>query len=148
MTIGILSAMIEEIHLLSLGISNKEIVSIGNRDYISGELEGKNVVAAFSRWGKVAAAQTAATMITKFGAAKIIFTGAAGAAAPHLHIGDVVIGKDLIQHDMDASAIPAFKKFEIPLLGITHFHSDPSLAGLALDSARSYLAAIGSHDIP
>jgi adenosylhomocysteine nucleosidase len=148
MTIGILSAMLEEIHLLSSNITDKQITSIGNRDYISGMLEGQNVVAAFSRWGKVAAAQTATTLITKFGAEKIIFTGASGAAAPELEIGDVVISKDLVQHDMDASVIPAFKKFEIPLLGITHFQSDHSLMQLALSSAQNYLAAIRSQSIP
>ena len=147
MTIGILSAMLEEILLLSSNIKDKQITTIGNRDYISGTLEGQNVVAAFSRWGKVAAAQTATTLITKFEAEKIIFTGVAGAAAPELEIGDVVIGKMLLQHDMDASAIPAFKKFEIPLLGITHFTADPDLARLALESAREYLAAIRSQSI-
>jgi len=104
MTIGILSAMLEEIHLLSSNITSKQITTIGNRDYITGLFEGKKVVASFSRWGKVAATQTATTMITKFGAEKIIFTGVAGAAAPELEIGDVVISKTLLQHDMDASA--------------------------------------------
>ncbi|MFI5264526.1 MAG: 5'-methylthioadenosine/adenosylhomocysteine nucleosidase [Candidatus Kapaibacterium sp.] len=147
MTIGILSAMLEEIHLLSSNIIGKQITTIGNRDYIGGMLEGQNVVAAFSRWGKVAAAQTATTLITKFGAEKIIFTGVAGAAAPELEIGDVVIGKSLIQHDMDASAIPAFRKFEIPLLGITHFQADHDLVHLALESAREYLSSIRTQGI-
>ncbi|MFI5263817.1 MAG: 5'-methylthioadenosine/adenosylhomocysteine nucleosidase [Candidatus Kapaibacterium sp.] len=148
MRIGILSAMLEEIHLLSSNITDKQITTIGNRDYISGTLEGQNVVAVFSRWGKVAAAQTATTIITKFGAEKIIFTGAAGAAAPELEIGDVVISKDLVQHDMDASAIPAFKKFEIPLLGTTHFLADHLLVELAISSAQNYLSAIRSQNIP
>lgn len=148
MAIGILSAMLEEIHLISANIENKHITTIGNRDYISGTLEGKNVVAVFSRWGKVAAAQTATTIITKFDAESIIFTGVAGAAAPELEIGDVVISKDLVQHDMDASPIPAFKKFEIPLLGITHFKADPDLIHLALNSTREYLSAISTQGIP
>lgn len=147
MIIGILSAMLEEITLLSSNIINKQITTIGSRDYISGILEGRNVVAAFSRWGKVAAAQTATTIITKFGAEKVIFTGVAGAAAPELEIGDVVIGKDLVQHDMDATAIPAFKKFEIPLLGITHFKADPDLVHLALSTARDYLSSVRSQNI-
>ena len=90
MAIGVLSAMLEEIHLISANIENKHITTIGNRDYISGILEGKKVVAVFSRWGKVAAAQTATTLITKFDVESIIFTGVAGAAAPELEILDVV----------------------------------------------------------
>jgi len=148
MTIGIVSAMLEEIHLLSSDITDKQITTIGNRDSISGLMEGQHVIAAFSRWGKVAAAQTATTLITRFGAEKIIFTGAAGAAASELEIGDVVISKDLIQHDMDASAIPVFKKFEIPLLSITRFEADHSLVHLAMNSARNYLSAIRSQSIP
>jgi adenosylhomocysteine nucleosidase len=48
---------------------------------------------------------------------------------------------------MDASPIPAFKKFEIPLLGFTHFKADPDLIRLAMNSARDYLSAIRSQDI-
>ncbi len=147
MTIGILSAMHEEIHLISSKISDRQITTIGNRDYISGTLEGQKVVAGFSRWGKVAASQTATTLITKFNADKIIFTGVAGAIATELQIGDVVISKDLVQHDMDASAIPAFKKFEVPLLGITHFIADSDLIRLALDAAHNYLSLIRSQNI-
>jgi adenosylhomocysteine nucleosidase len=148
MTIGIMGAMPEEIFLISSKIENKEIQSIGNRDYISGELCGKKVVAVFSRWGKVASAQTATTLITKFNVGKIIFTGVAGGADPELEIGDVVISRDLIQHDMDASPIPAFAKFEIPLLGITHFKADPELVRTAEASAKYFLANIADHTIP
>jgi len=148
MTIGIMSAMLEEIYLISSNITNKKIESIGNREYISGKLEGTKVVAVFSRWGKVAAAQTATTLISKFGAQKVIFTGVAGGADPSLDIGDVVISSELIQHDMDASAISAFKRFEIPLLGITHFKADTELNRIAAEAAREYLATIESEDIP
>jgi adenosylhomocysteine nucleosidase len=148
MKIGILSAMPEENHLISSNITGKKITSLGNRDYAEGELGNHDVIAAFSRWGKVAAAQAATTLITKFGAEKIIFTGVAGAASDELEIGDIVISKDLIQHDMDASAIPAFAKFEIPLLGITHFHADHDLLQIAEEAARSYLGSILSSDIP
>ncbi|MDP4219216.1 MAG: 5'-methylthioadenosine/adenosylhomocysteine nucleosidase [Bacteroidota bacterium] len=147
MIIGILSAMPEEIDLLSSNIEDAEVLTFGGREYITGKLEGQEVVAVFSRWGKVAAAQTATTLITKFGAKKIIFTGVAGAAAPDLRIGDVVIGEELLQHDMDASLIPAFVRFEIPLLGITHFKSDRELTLLAFNAAQEYLSAIRSSSL-
>jgi len=148
MKIGILSAMPEENNLISSKIENRSVTSLGTRDYVEGTLAGKKVIAAFSRWGKVAAAQAATTMITKFGTEKIIFTGVAGAASPELEIGDVVISKDLIQHDMDASAIPAFQRFEIPLLGITHFKADHELIMIAEEAAREYLHSVLSSDIP
>lgn len=148
MTIGIMGAMPEEIFLISSKIENKEIVSIGNREYISGKLCGVKVVTVFSRWGKVASAQTATTLITKFNVDKIIFTGVAGGADRTLDIGDVVISRDLIQHDMDASPIPAFAKFEIPLLGITHFKADPELIRMAESAAYYFLDTVNTQDIP
>ena len=67
--------------------------------------------------GKVAAASTATTLIHKFGVAKILFTGVAGSISSKAHIGDIVIGKNYAQHDLDAS--PFFPKYEIPILGKT-----------------------------
>jgi len=90
-------------------------VDIGGRTYYSGRLCGKEVVVVFSHWGKVAASITATTLITKFAADEIIFTGVAGAINNTISIGDIVIGNNLYQHDMDAS--PIIERHEIPLLG-------------------------------
>ena len=76
---------------------------------------------AFSRWGKVASASTVTTLIEFFEVDLVVFTGVAGALAPDLDIGDIVIAESLMQHDMDASALPGIKPFEIPLLGVENF---------------------------
>ncbi|MEI8134449.1 MAG: 5'-methylthioadenosine/adenosylhomocysteine nucleosidase [bacterium] len=147
MAIGIMGAMPEEIFLISENITGKKITTIGGRDYITGKLCEQNVVAVFSRWGKVAAAQSATTLITNFNVKTVIFTGVAGGADPDLNIGDIVIARDLLQHDMDASPIPAFKKFEIPLLGLTHFISQLELRTHAEKAAARFLASSGLADI-
>lgn len=87
------------------------------RDYHSGTLWGTPVVVAFSRWGKVAAASTATHMIAQYAPAELIFTGVAGALSPDLRIGDMVVARDLIHHDLDAT--PLFARHEIPLLGVS-----------------------------
>lgn len=113
--------MPEEINKIIAEISNKEIIEHGGRIYYKGNLFGREVVAAFSRWGKVAAATTATNMILEFGVDKIIFTGVAGSVSPELHIGDIVIGQRLFQHDMDAR--PLMRRYEIPLTGKTSFET-------------------------
>ncbi len=121
MLLGIMGAMPEEMDKLIATISNKEIVERGSRIYYRGELFGQEVVAVFSRWGKVAAATTATNLILDFNVDRIVFTGVAGAISPELNVGDVVIGQRLFQHDMDAR--PLMRRFEIPLTGKTSFET-------------------------
>ena len=117
--IGLMGAMPEEMDKVIAAITDKKVVERGNRLYHIGKLFGKEVVAVFSRWGKVAAATTATNMILDYEVDRIIFTGVAGAISPELNIGDVVIAQRLFQHDMDAR--PLMRRFEIPLTGRTSF---------------------------
>lgn len=112
--IGIISAMQEEIQALLNKLENVETSKKGMRTYYTGTLFNKNVVLVFSRWGKVASAATTTQLINDFDVDEIIFTGVAGAINKDLNIGDIVIGKNLFQHDLNAS--PFYKKFEIPIL--------------------------------
>lgn len=127
--IGILVPMPEEIALILSEMKVLRKTTIGKRDFYSGELAGKECVVALSRIGKVASAVTAAMMIQTFGVDKIILTGAAGAIDKKLKIGDLVIGSNTIQHDMDCS--PLFPRFEAPLLGISKFPCDVEMVNKA-----------------
>lgn len=68
----------------------------------------------------------------------MVFTGVAGGLAPGVSVGDVVVGQEFMQHDMDAS--PLFKRFEVPLYGTTRFASDPAMTEQLLQAGRSTLA--------
>lgn len=120
--IGIMGAMPEEISSIADLISDKREVEIGGRKYNTGSINGIKTVLAFSRMGKVAAAITVTSLIMEFGITDLLFTGVAGAIHPDLKIGDIVVGKQLFQHDMDAS--PIFQQFEIPLLNRTYFETE------------------------
>lgn len=113
-----MGAMPEEIHTITELLTDLQTREIGGRIYYSGLLNDTPTVVVFSRWGKVAAATTVTTLILEFKITELFFTGVAGAIHPELNIGDIVIGKKLIQHDMDAR--PLMPQFEIPLLGISY----------------------------
>ncbi len=123
MTLGIMGAMPEEISRLIPDIKGIQTTDLGQRVYMEGTLWGTPVVCVFSRWGKVAAATTATTLVTRFKVNKILFTGVAGSTHPDLTIGDVVVGDHLVQHDMDGR--PFFAQHEIPLLGLSGFKTCP-----------------------
>jgi len=95
--------------------SSLVLIESGMRKYHCGNLWGHDVVVVFSHWGKVAAASTASFLINSLNVDEIIFTGVAGAVNTSLKVGDIVVGNDLYQHDMDAS--PIIERHEIPLLG-------------------------------
>lgn len=120
--IGIMGAMPEEIEGIVDLLTDRTEEIIGKRIYYNGKLFEIPTTVVFSRWGKVAAATTASTLIQKYKISELIFTGVAGAIDPRLKIGDIVLGERLIQHDMDAR--PLMNQYEIPLLGKTYFETD------------------------
>ncbi len=120
-----MTAMPEEAHLLASELSREKEHVHGGRTYYTGELSGHRIVLVFSRMGKVAAAATAQHLIDAHQVRAIIFSGVAGALRHDLHIGDIVVGERLWQHDMDAS--PLFPALEIPLLGVSSFAADPTI---------------------
>jgi adenosylhomocysteine nucleosidase len=146
--IGIIGAMPEEIALLERDHVETRRHNRGMREYIEGSLYGIEAVLVFSRWGKVAAASTATTLLDVFDVKLIVFTGVAGAVAEDLEIGDVVIGNRLIQHDLDASALPGLKPHEVPLLRRSEFQPKRRLVDLAADAAYRYLTATLPGDVP
>lgn len=146
MTIGIISAMPQEMALLTENIQINQKTTLANRDFLMGVLNGQEVVMAVSHWGKVAAAITASIMIHEFKVDKIIFTGVAGAADTSLNIGDVVIADVLVQHDMNAS--PLFPQFEIPLLGVDRFQADAVLSKDLLSASQEFFEKELTQEIP
>lgn len=137
MSIGIISAMPEELHTLIPEICIDQVIERGMRSYYVGTLWGHEVVLVFSRWGKVAASVTATHLILEFGVKEIYFTGVAGALDSCLSIGDVVIGNKLVNHDIDAR--PLFPRYEVPLLDMSFFSTNTILSRKALLSAKKFL---------
>src|SRR5690242_2876534 len=115
MTTGILSAMAQEQAGLAAHLQDLRTERYAGREVPIGRWQGREVVLALARIGKVAAATTAAALIERFGVSRIVFTGVAGGLHPSVRVGDTVIGTEFVQHDMDAS--PIFPRYEVPLYG-------------------------------
>lgn len=137
-----MGAMREEIASLLPHVQDRRTRTAGRREYIEGTLWGNPVVLVESRWGKVAAAATAARLIADYSIRELLFTGVAGAIDPSLRIGDVVIAQRLIQHDLDAS--PIFPPMQIPLLGIDAIPADSAIADRLFRAAELFV----KHDLP
>lgn len=134
--IGIIGAMDEEIELYVQQMQGvKESVRAGLIFY-QGEFLGRQVILCKCGVGKVNAAICTQLLIDDFHVASVIFTGVAGGVDPSLNIGDIVISRDCLQHDIDASAL-GFKKGEIPFAQASVFEADHTLIQLAEQSAQS-----------
>lgn len=139
--LGLISALHQEQAGLIDTMADAQTFSRGMRDYVSGNLWGIDTVCVLSRIGKVAAAATVATLIERFGITHIVFTGVAGAVNAEMQVGDIVVADALVQHDMDAT--PLFPRFEVPLLGQSHFASDKRLTDRLVQSASDFV----QHDL-
>lgn len=121
--------MPQEIDEVKALLTEKTIVKIANREFVVGKIGSVRCVVAFSKWGKVAATITATLLVQEFGVTDLFFIGTAGALAEGLRVGDIVISKRLVQHDLDAR--PMISRFELPLLNRVYVGSDPELTELA-----------------
>lgn len=136
MTLALMAAMPEELAALLAQLDQPVVQHHAGRAFHTGRLEGQAVVLVLSRIGKVAAATTAALLIERFGARAIVFTGVAGGLHPQAQVGDIVIARELLQHDLDVS--PLFPRHEVPLTGRSRFPTDAELSdGLRAAAAEA-----------
>ena len=131
--IALVSAMHEELAAVLARMPDEQKTTVAGREFWVGHWHGHEVVAVLSRIGKVAAASTATTLIERFGVSRMVFTGVAGGLAPQVNVGDVVVAREFIQHDMDAS--PLFPRHEVPLTGMTRFPADAALSNALIVAA-------------
>ena len=102
----------------------------GGLIFTEGLLEGLPVVVVKSGIGKVNAALCAQRLILQFGVTHIINTGIAGAMASGLGVLDVVVSKDAVYHDMDATGF-GYKKTQIPQMKTSAFKADKKMIDAA-----------------
>lgn len=104
-SLGIIGALDEEISAFLSSMKQERKINKAGMVFYSGKYNTKDVVVVKSGVGKVNAACCAQILLDVFGVRTIIFTGVAGAINPKLNIGDVVVSSELLQHDVDATAL-------------------------------------------
>ncbi len=95
-------------------------------------LDGNECVVCKSGIGKVLAAMVCQKLIDLYQPSTILFTGVAGALNPSLDIGDVVVSKDCIQHDIDGRPL-GFERGQILFSDKKVFEADDYLRKLAMN---------------
>lgn len=135
MTFGIISAMTEELELLLKEMNIEEKTTKANMTFYKGTLGDKNIIAVVCGIGKVNAAICSQILISEYKVSSIINVGVAGGIGKDIYPGDVVIGTDLVEHDMDTSAF-GDPVGQIPRLNTFSFKCDENLVKAALNAAN------------
>jgi adenosylhomocysteine nucleosidase len=136
MTTAILSALPEEQTGLLALLASPQRSQRAGREFWQGTIHGKPVVLALSRIGKVAAATTTTVLLEHYGVQRVVFTGVAGGLAEQAKVGDVVVGTQYLQHDLDVS--PLFPRYEVPSYGVQRFEADAALVATVSVATELY----------
>lgn len=133
--IGIIGAMELEVEQLKSKMTASYIVTKAGMEFYEGTLNGASVVVVRSGIGKVNAALCVQILVDLFEVTHIINTGVAGSLNAALDIGDILISKDAIHHDMDTT-IFGYQLGEVPQMGTREFKADERLMSLAKSSCE------------
>ena len=152
--IALLGALDEEITGLVSGLEEERHGDWKGFTFHRGLLDGKSVVIAKVGVGKSLAAMLTQKIIDEFLPECLILTGVAGAINPDLDIGDTVVARDCLQHDVDVTAL-GLKRGAIPFRSFRVFTCDERLVQFArscepsadapgaTDEARTPKVAVG-----
>lgn len=133
--IGIIGAMDLEVEELKSKMSVANIVKKAKMDFYEGTLNGAEVVIVRCGIGKINAALCVQILADVFSVSHIINTGVAGSLNAKLDIGDILISKDALHHDMDVT-IFGYALGEVPQMGFREFKADENLIALAKASCE------------
>ncbi len=133
--IGIIGAMELEVETLKASMDVTGTLTKAGMEFFEGTLHQADVVVVRSGIGKVNAALCVQILADVFQVTHIINTGVAGSLNPELNIGDIVLSKDVLHHDVDAT-IFGYAPGEVPQLGIREFPADETMIQLAKASCQ------------
>lgn len=133
--IGIIGAMELEVAELKSQLTDFHVLQKANMEFYEGKLSGVDTVVVRCGVGKVNAALCVQILADLFQVTHIINTGVAGSLNARLDIGDILISRDALYHDVDA-AIWGYQPGEVPQLGLREFPADERLATLAKEACE------------
>lgn len=128
--IGIIGAMDEEVEKLKSDIQDAKTETHNGLTFVSGTLNGKEVVVVRSGISKVNAGACTAILLDRYPVSCVINTGIAGSLDAHIDIGDIVLSEDAVQYDVDAVNF-GYALGEIPRVGTLAFKASDKLIAYA-----------------
>ncbi len=139
MTIGLICAIPQELAALRSVFTENHTEAVAHSRFITGVLDGHDVVLAGSGMGKVNAAIVTTLLADRFGCRAIVFSGVAGGLDPALSIGDVVVADRIVQHDagvLENERVRTYQPGHAPIINPTDrlgYPVDPDLLARVKD---------------
>ena len=133
--IGIIGAMELEVEELKSRLVGEKVTKKAGMDFHEGFLGGAPVVIVRCGIGKVNAALCVQILADLFEVTHVINTGVAGSLNAKLDIGDILISRDAVHHDMDVSPL-GYAPGIVPQMAESYFKADERLIELAMKSCE------------
>lgn len=133
--IGIIGAMELEVEQLKREMTVTGVIKKARMDFFEGTLNGADVVVVRCGIGKVNAALCVQILADVFQVSHVINTGVAGSLNARLDIGDILISKDALHHDMEVG-IFGYQPGEVPQMGFREFVADERMMALAKEACE------------
>ena len=134
--LGIIGAMQVEVEILLAAMENKRSAEKAGTTFYAGTLKGLPVAVVQCGVGKVNAAMCTQMLCDLYNVTHIVNTGIAGSLCADLDIGDLVVSRDAMYHDMDAVHF-GYPMGKVPGMDVTAFPADKTLMDYAFDAAES-----------
>ena len=134
--IGIIGAMELEVEELRSKLTSPVVTTKAGMDFYEGTLNDVPVVVVRCGIGKVNAALCVQILVDLFEVTHIINTGVAGSLNAKLDIGDILISKEALHHDMDVT-IFGYQPGEVPQMGVREFPADEAMINAAKEACES-----------
>lgn len=133
--VGIIGAMDLEVEQLKSRMALERVLTKASMDFCVGRLNETDVVIVRCGIGKVNAALCVQILADEFEVSHIINTGVAGSLNAVLDIGDILVSKDALHHDMDVT-IFGYQPGEVPQMGFREFKADEHMIESAVNSCK------------
>ncbi len=132
--LGIIGAMEQEVETLLSAMEDKTAHIHAGTTFYTGILEGLDVVVVKCGIGKVNAALCVQMLCDRFAVTHVMNTGIAGSLSVTLDIGDLVVSRDAMYHDVDCVHF-GYTMGQMPGMPVT-YPADETLMAHALEAAE------------
>ena len=134
--LGIIGAMQVEVEILLGAMENKKSQEKAGSTFYEGVLNGLDVVVVQCGVGKVNAAICTPILCDLYQVTHLVNTGIAGSLCADLDIGDLVVSRDAMYHDVDAVHF-GYPMGKVPGMDTTEFPADETMMSLAFAAAEA-----------